>query len=508
MTRRVYYEVEVTNADGSQVDVQLDQNFAVVGSKTDRPGADAEPDARRQLRLRDERRCGSRPLACVLHGRSPSPRRAATSPQRRSAPAPAECVKVVDESGETTDECLPIAPDSERVDLVTPAFSKPTPITNPLHPTSDVKQVIMGGHVDDKPFRTEVTLLPGTKPIQWSGKTVDTAVIQYVAYLDGRIHEVALDWYAQADDGSVWYFGEDVFNFEDGKVADTKGTWIASDQTPAAMIMPAKPAVGNVYRPENAPGVVFEEVRVEKVDQTVAGPSGDISGAIEVMELHMDGTREGKVFAPGYGEFSTGTRGGDLEAVSLASPTDSRQGPAPAEFGALSGAAAGVFDAAAAADAERAKQAGAALGPGMGSGACQGNSAADEDADECRHRRARQRPGREGLGAAEAAALRIAQNEHDLRLLYQPVIDVDLARLALWTRQLPIDVKADDSGLVLADVAALDRVWERTNPGVQDPGAVDAAMQKLRQAADAEDLPAVDEAATALTQAVEGLHVR
>jgi hypothetical protein len=39
------YEVEVTMADGSQVDVQLDENFLVVGSKTDSPGADTEPDA-------------------------------------------------------------------------------------------------------------------------------------------------------------------------------------------------------------------------------------------------------------------------------------------------------------------------------------------------------------------------------------------------------------------------------------------------------------------------------
>ncbi len=38
------YEVEVTKADGSQVDVQLDQNFVVVGNKTDPPGADGEPD--------------------------------------------------------------------------------------------------------------------------------------------------------------------------------------------------------------------------------------------------------------------------------------------------------------------------------------------------------------------------------------------------------------------------------------------------------------------------------
>jgi hypothetical protein len=425
-----------------------------------------------------------------------------------SAPVAADCMTVVEESGQTTDECLPIAPDSERVDLVTPAFSKPTPITNPLHPTSNVKQVIMGGHVDDKPFRTEVTLLPGTKPIQFNGKTVDTAIIQYVAYSDGRIHEVAIDWYAQADDGSVWYFGEDVSNFEDGKVADTNGTWMANDQTPAAMIMPAKPATGNVYRPENLPEVVFEQVRVEKVDQTVPGPSGDISGAIEVMELHMDGTSEGKVFAPGYGEFSTGTPGGDLEAVSLAVPTDRKKGPAPAEFGALSGAAAGVFDAVAAADAERAKQASATFGQAWETVLAKGippqlktQMTADVDA-------LNSALGESDWRAAEGAALRIAQNEQDLRLLYHPVIDVDLARLALWARQLPIDVKADDSGLVLADVAALDRVWERTKPAVQDPGAVDAAMQKLREAADAVDLPAVDEAATALTQAVGGLRAR
>jgi uncharacterized membrane protein YkoI len=37
-----YYEVEVTLADGSQVDVQLDESFAVVGSKHD--GGDTAKD--------------------------------------------------------------------------------------------------------------------------------------------------------------------------------------------------------------------------------------------------------------------------------------------------------------------------------------------------------------------------------------------------------------------------------------------------------------------------------
>ena len=426
----------------------------------------------------------------------------------RSEPTTAECIKIVTESGEKSDQCLSVAPDSERIDLATPKFSHPTPITNPLHPTSRVEQIIFGGHVDNKPFRTEVTLLPETKPTPYRGATVDTAIIQYVAYLNGRIQEVAIDRYAQADDGSVWYFGEDFSAYEDGKVTDTEGTWVVDDKVPAALIMPAHPHVGDVYRPENVPEVIFEEVRVDKVDMNVPGPSGNISGAMEVNELHMDGTREGKIFAPGYGEFSTGDPGGDLEAVSLASPTDKRAHLAPAEFGALSAAARGVVQAAADSDTERAKQAAktfdqawtAALTKGIPPQmVSQMNRDMGEFTSAIDVR---------DWKAAQSAALRVAQNELDLRLLYQRSIDVDLARMALWANQLPIDVAADDSAAVLADVAALERIWERSRHGVQSPGPVDTALQELRRAADRQDLQAVDRAAVALSQAVTGLHTR
>ena len=426
----------------------------------------------------------------------------------RSEPTTAECIKIVTESGEKSDQCLSVAPDSERIDLAMPKFSHPTPITNPLHPTSRVEQIIFGGHVDNKPFRTEVTLLPETKPTPYRGATVDTAIIQYVAYLNGRIQEVAIDRYAQADDGSVWYFGEDFSAYEDGKVTDTEGTWVVDDKVPAALIMPAHPHVGDVYRPENVPEVIFEEVRVDKVDMNVPGPSGNISGAMEVNELHMDGTREGKIFAPGYGEFSTGNPGGDLEAVSLASPTDKRAHLAPAEFGALSAAARGVVQAAADSDTERAKQAAktfdqawtAALTKGIPPQmVSQMNRDMGEFTSAIDVR---------DWTAAQSAALRVAQNELDLRLLYQRSIDVDLARMALWANQLPIDVAADDSAAVLADVAALERIWERSRHGVQSPGPVDTALQELRRAADRQDLQAVDRAAVALSQAVTGLHTR
>ena len=148
----------------------------------------------------------------------------------------------------------------------------------------------------------------------------------FVAYLNGRIFEVAVDLYAQADDGSVWYFGEDAFTYKHGGVADTEGTWLAGVTGPPAMIMPGHPQVGEVYRTENIPGLVFEQVTVKKVGVTVDGPVGSISGAMVGQELHMDEVRlEDKVFAPGYGEFFSGS-GPTFEANALAVPIDA---PAP-----------------------------------------------------------------------------------------------------------------------------------------------------------------------------------
>ena len=193
---------------------------------------------------------------------------------------------------------IPIAPESERVDLAVPTFSNPTEITNPLFPVSRQRSVLFLGHVDGKPFRTEVTLLPFTRVVRWEGRTVQTAVSQYNAFLGGQIEEVAYDLYAQADDGSVWYFGEDVFDFRDGAIISTEGTWQAGRDGPAAMIMPADPQVGDVYRTENAPGFVFEEVTVRSTDETLDGPLGPIEGGMLADELHNDGKTEQKEFAP------------------------------------------------------------------------------------------------------------------------------------------------------------------------------------------------------------------
>jgi hypothetical protein len=432
--------------------------------------------------------------ACGGSGRSSS--------SKDNLPAAPTCIKPENGSG-----CLQLAPDSRRVDLTRPKFSNPTSVTHPLHPSSNLDQVIYGGQVDGKPFRTEFTRLHDTKPITWNGQQVQTVVMQYLAFSDGRIDEVALDWFAQADDGSVWYFGEDVFNYQNGVLKDTSGTWQAGRDGPAAMIMPASPTVGTAYRSENIPGLVFEEVTVKAVGQTVSGPSGPVNGAFTASELHMDGQREDKVFAPGYGEFSTGNPKGDLEQASLAVPTDTRPGPPPAQLTALSTAVRDTVEQAgrnhwtgAAAASRSLREAWDAYRSGGMPDLLEKQMTRDIDALD--RAVAARRP-----AAAHQAALRVAQNELDLRLRHQPVVRTDLARLHLWARQLRVDAADHDPGAVAGDVTTLEWTRDRVRHTLDQAAAarLDGQLRDLRAAADKRDVAAVAEATPALLKTVADL---
>ena len=391
------------------------------------------------------------------------------------------------------------APPSKRVDLATPSFTHSTTITNPLFPISQLRSAVLLGHVEGKPFRTETTLLPGTRTVTWNGEQIPVLVSQYMAYLGGRLEEVALDRYAQADDGSVWYLGEDVFDYRDGTIALTEGTWLAGRDGPGAMIMPANPKVGDVYRTENAPGIVFEEVTVKSVSETVQGPSGPVSGAMIASELHSDGTSEDKIFAPGYGEFRT-AGGGDLEALAEAVPADAEQGPMPTELASMAAMAGGVLEAArldewkgASVSVEHMKAAWTSLQdqPQPPMIAARLSSSLDALSTAVADHSAPR---------AEQEALDLSQSVLDLQLRYRPAAEIDAARFYLWTQQLRVHAAAQDLNGVTGDVAVLEWIRDRFIQTLQpSPRAeMNAHLAALRSAADARNLPAAADHAARL----------
>lgn len=406
---------------------------------------------------------------------------------------PAECIPVEQGPG-----CLPVAPSSARVDLNQPSFSDPTQVDNPWHPSALVRSVVYLGMSGGEPFRSEVTLLPTTRTIEWNGQQVEVLESQYIAYVNGRLHEAAIDWYAQADDGSVWYFGEDVFNYEDGLVADTHGTWLAGRDGPAAMIMPASPNVGDVYRPENIPGVVFEEVAVQETGVTVDGPLGPVPGAIVVQELHMDGSYEEKTFAPGYGEFSTGS-GNDLEAMALAAPTNARPDLKEGLAG-MSAAVSEVYEAAGSASwtgAEASLAQASAAWEAVPLGSLPPRLEAQVTADIAALGAAIGARSPEG---ARQAALDTLRSLIDIELLHLPPVQVDRLRFENLVRQLALHASIEDAGLVAGDTASLEWVADRFLHVLADAdrAAIDGLLAELRAAAESESFDAAADIAAHL----------
>ncbi len=398
----------------------------------------------------------------------------------------------------TSDDCggLPVAPENLRVDLQTPAFADPTEVTNPLFPIGKLDRVILLGSVDGLPLRVETTLLSSTREIALDGEEVETLASQYIAWLDRRIIEVAIDWYGEDGDGAVWYFGEDVFNYEDGIIADTDGTWLAGRDGPVAMIMPAAPEIGNVWRPENSCPLVFEEVTATETGVTVAGPRGPIAGALIVRELHMDGSFEDKTFAPGYGEFSTGS-GSNLEAVALAVPTDALEGPVPDQVETMSDGAEVIFklvqsgrwaDAAAtAAEMDDAWDSFQATGvpPMLG--------ARMSDALEALHSAIESR----NRAESRQASVDVALTSLDFELRHEEREEIDRDLIEVWARQLLIDIQARDRGAIKGDLASIQ--WIRSRLKNFD-SVMDAELRTLGAAAHAGDLDAATTSAARLRE--------
>ena len=111
---------------------------------------------------------------------------------------------------------------------------------------------------------------------------VETRVVHDVVTEDGVPVEDTFDWYAQDDDGNVWYFGEQTTEFEDGKPAGHAGAWEAGvDGALPGVVVPAEPEVGMNYRQEYYAGEAEDEATVLSVDATASVPYGEFTGALQ-----------------------------------------------------------------------------------------------------------------------------------------------------------------------------------------------------------------------------------
>jgi hypothetical protein len=165
--------------------------------------------------------------------------------------------------------------------------------SDPSHPTGVDGLVIPTPSVDPDDFVTGVDNpwfplpvgatweydvtgdLPGTATVTTDEGPevagVATTAVRTTLVPDHGDRSIAVDLYAQDDDGNVWWFGRE-------------GTWLAGeDGAEAGLVMAARPRVGDGYRQAFAPGVV--DLRAEVVGigdgEVVLEVSSPLTGSVQ-----------------------------------------------------------------------------------------------------------------------------------------------------------------------------------------------------------------------------------
>ncbi len=130
-------------------------------------------------------------------------------------------------------------------------FTNPTAITNGYLPLAHLHQDILEGKEDGKSVRVERAMKPGTRAFLIDGQKVEARIMEDREFIGGKLKEVTLDYFAQAEDGSVCYLGEKVDMYRDGKVIGHEGAWLVGEHSAKpGVIMPAHPKVGDKFRSE------------------------------------------------------------------------------------------------------------------------------------------------------------------------------------------------------------------------------------------------------------------
>lgn len=158
-------------------------------------------------------------------------------------------------------------------------------------------QLILEGE-DEK---LAITVLDETRQVNG----VTTRVVEEREWENGELTEVSRNFFALCErTKDVFYFGEEVDIYQDGKLASHSGAWLAgSNGAKPGLIMPGNPQVGMKYYQEIAPEVAMDRAEIVSLDDTLETPAGLFSKCLKVKEgtALNSWEEEFKIYAPGIG---------------------------------------------------------------------------------------------------------------------------------------------------------------------------------------------------------------
>jgi len=213
------------------------------------------------------------------------------------------------------DEDSPLGPDEPYLPAIDP--SKFTNIVdNEFFPLTPGTKTVYEATTDNGLEHTEVTVLNETKVVMG----VTCVVVRDTVSVDGVVTEDTYDWYAQDDEGNVWYMGEDTKEYDNGVVVSTAGSWEAGiDGAMPGIVMLADPQVGLSYRQEYYKGEAEDMAQVVSLNESAVVEYGSFQNLLMTSEWSPlePGLVEHKYYAEGIGVVLELTVKGGSERVEL-----------------------------------------------------------------------------------------------------------------------------------------------------------------------------------------------
>jgi len=163
--------------------------------------------------------------------------------------------------------------------------------------------ILEPGHqlvLESRTAKVVITVLDETKKIG----SIETRVVEEREEEDGQLKEVSRNFFAVCKEhGDVFYFGEDVDDYEDGKIVGHPGVWRADRKdSRAGIIMPGTVLLGARHYQEIAPNAM-DRAEIISDDVTMKTPAGTFKNCIRVEETSgLDPNDKCyKTYAPGVG---------------------------------------------------------------------------------------------------------------------------------------------------------------------------------------------------------------
>jgi hypothetical protein len=125
---------------------------------------------------------------------------------------------------------------------------------------------------------------------------VETRVVEEREEKAGQPLEISRNYYAiDKKTNDVYYFGEDVDEFTDGKISSHGGSWVSGVKgAKFGLMMPGKPKQGDKFQQEVAPKVAMDRCEITAVDEELKTPAGTFKTCVR--------TRDGSAIESGVSE--------------------------------------------------------------------------------------------------------------------------------------------------------------------------------------------------------------